>query len=98
MYLFQSLLKFNANIYVITPVYSPVLSSRQVDGHLMNTGNDITFVLNQPEDAPFLITGGPLSYNYNVHMIKLHFGRIDQIGSEHTVGGRPFPLEVRRKN
>lgn len=45
-------------------------------------------------NPPFLISGGPLSYTYRVHYIKLHFGRVDQIGSEHTVSGKPFPLEV----
>ena len=50
--------------------------------------------MDQAFDPPFLLTGGPLSYTYRVQFIKLHFGRVDQMGSEHTVGGRPFPMEV----
>ncbi|PVD35235.1 hypothetical protein C0Q70_06516, partial [Pomacea canaliculata] len=65
-----------------------------VDGHLINTGNDITYQVDPDFNPPFLISGGPLSYTYRVHYIKLHFGRVDQIGSEHTVSGKPFPLEL----
>ncbi|ESO88444.1 hypothetical protein LOTGIDRAFT_165569 [Lottia gigantea] len=70
------------------------LDSRKVEGILLNTGYDITFRLNTTLLPYFTFTGGPLSYTYTVHEIKLHFGSVDQIGSEHTVSGRPFPAEV----
>ncbi|KAK0060634.1 carbonic anhydrase-related protein 10, partial [Biomphalaria pfeifferi] len=65
-----------------------------VNGSVVNTGNDITFFINETENQPFAFTGGPLSYTYRANHIKLHFGKIDQLGSEHTVGGRPFPMEL----
>ena len=32
------------------------------------------------------ITGGPLSYNYPIYEISVHFGLRDEQGSEHTIG------------
>lgn len=59
---------------------------------LKNTGHDITV---DPLGRDLVtIGGGPLSYNYSVAHIKLHFGALDTIGSEHTVNGTPFPAEV----
>ena len=61
----------------------------------MNTGQDITLQLfNNSTRHAFRFSGGPLSYSYQVHSIKLHFGTFDHLGSEHTVAGRQFPLEV----
>ena len=61
----------------------------------MNTGQDITLqLLNNSSRHAFRFSGGPLSYSYQVHSIKLHFGTFDHLGSEHTVAGRQFPLEV----
>ena len=70
--------------------------SIQVNGELMNTGHDITLKVHHhsSEKHIFRFSGGPLSYSYQVHSIKLHFGTFDDIGSEHTVAGRQFPLEV----
>ena len=47
------------------------------------------------EQGHFTFTGGPLSYNYTVHQLKFHIGSDDHLGSEHTVGGKAFPMEVR---
>ncbi|XP_064609368.1 carbonic anhydrase-related protein 10-like [Liolophura sinensis] len=59
---------------------------------LKNTGHDITV---DPLGRDLVtIGGGPLSYNYSVAHIKLHFGALDTIGSEHTVNGTPFPAEM----
>ena len=32
------------------------------------------------------VTGGPLSYNYPIYEISVHFGLRDEQGSEHTIG------------
>ncbi|XP_076467585.1 carbonic anhydrase-related protein 10-like [Babylonia areolata] len=92
---FQSPVDINPRTLLYDPNLRPLrLDTHRVDGHLMNTGNDITFQMDAAFDPPFLLAGGPLAYTYRVHRIKLHFGRVDQIGSEHTVGGRPFSMEV----
>ena len=40
------------------------------------------------------ISGGPLSYNYPIYDISLHFGMRDDQGSEHTIDGEHFAGEV----
>ncbi|XP_070198356.1 carbonic anhydrase-related protein 10-like [Littorina saxatilis] len=92
---YQSPVDINPRTLLYDPNLRPVrLDQHRVDGHLINTGNDITFQVAPKTEKSFLLAGGPLSYTYKVHFIKLHFGRVDQIGSEHTVGGRPFPVEI----
>ncbi|KAF2368386.1 Alpha carbonic anhydrase [Trinorchestia longiramus] len=39
------------------------------------------------------VTGGPLSYRYQVAQVQLHFGDQDDKGSEHTINGTRFPAE-----
>jgi hypothetical protein len=43
------------------------------------------------------VSGGPLSYTYTIHALHLHFGRTDELGSEHFISGFQFPAEVRQK-
>ena len=40
------------------------------------------------------ISGGPLSYNYPIYDISLHFGLRDEIGSEHSIDGSQYAGEV----
>lgn len=40
------------------------------------------------------ITGGPLSYRYQVYEIHIHYGQQDEMGSEHSINGYSFPAEV----
>lgn len=69
----------------------------QLFGDVINTGHDLTIYM-RPKDAKNelpLITGGPLTYKYRVHRLVIHFGGSDDIGSEHRIAGKAFPLEVR---
>nr|KAG5709279.1 hypothetical protein BaRGS_018031 [Batillaria attramentaria] len=92
---YQSPVDISPRSLLYDPNLRPLrLDQHRVDGHLINTGNDITYQVDPKFDPPYLMSGGPLSYTYRVQYVKLHFGRVDQIGSEHTVGGRPFPLEL----
>jgi hypothetical protein len=43
---------------------------------------------------PVNITGGPLTYSYQVEEIHIHYGTREGIGSEHTINGYAFPAEV----
>ncbi len=43
------------------------------------------------------VSGGPVSYNYPVHRVSLHFGMDGRSGSEHTVAGSSFVGEVRKE-
>lgn len=42
------------------------------------------------------ITGGPLSYKYEVYEIRIHYGQQDEMGSEHSINGYSFPAEVNK--
>ena len=38
--------------------------------------------------------GGELSSEYKLHHFNFHWGSSNNVGSEHTVAGRHYPLEV----
>ncbi|KAK3600038.1 hypothetical protein CHS0354_012720 [Potamilus streckersoni] len=67
-----------------------------VSGTLVNNGYDLTLEINDTdaETTPVNLTLGPLSYNYRLKQIKLHFGSENYIGSEHTIQGKAFPGEI----
>ncbi|XP_046555915.1 putative carbonic anhydrase-like protein 1 [Haliotis rubra] len=91
----QSPVDINPKTLVYDPNLKPLrLDKHRVDAALMNTGHDLLLKVNTTYEPYFTFTGGPLSYKYRVHQIKLHYGRVDQIGSEHSVAGRPFPIEL----
>lgn len=66
----------------------------QVSGTLANTGHDVRLTLDDPGQYYINITGGPLTYQYRVSDVIMHFGNVDSHGSEHTVNGMAFPAEV----
>lgn len=49
----------------------------------------------QPRIGTLSVWSGPLSYSYTLHSLHLHFGRSDDLGSEHFISGFQFPAEVR---
>jgi len=67
----------------------------QTSGTLINTGHDIRLILDDPSLHYVNISAGPLSYQYRVSELILHFGVTDSTGSEHTINGLSFPAEVR---
>ncbi|ASK51291.1 Carbonic anhydrase, GAG-binding MV membrane protein [Eptesipox virus] len=60
--------------------------------HLINTGKTIKIKCNNR--FPMIISSGPLKYNYTVEEIHLHWGKDNNIGSEHTVNGKHFSGEI----
>lgn len=65
----------------------------QVNGVLENTGHSVVFTLDAGKE-PINVTGGPLSYKYQLTEAQLHYGLDDLQGSEHTINGKAFPAEV----
>lgn len=61
---------------------------------LKNTGHDITLEIKNDGYNFVNISVGPLSYTYRVSEIKFHLSNSDTVGSEHTVSGKSFPVEV----
>ncbi|KAI0227719.1 Carbonic anhydrase-related protein 10 [Lamellibrachia satsuma] len=70
------------------------VDKHRVSGTMKNTGHDVKFLLDDPLSRAVNISGGPLSYDFRVSEISLHFGRADSLGSEHTIDGQAFPAEV----
>ncbi|EEC16271.1 carbonic anhydrase, putative [Ixodes scapularis] len=66
----------------------------KVNGQLQNTGQGIVFRLSEDDHGGVNISMGPLSYRYRVYELRLHFGRTDDRGSEHSVSGFVFPAEL----
>jgi len=62
---------------------------------LINTGHDIRLILDDPSLHYVNISAGPLSYQYRVSELIVHFGVTDSTGSEHTINGLSFAAEVR---
>ncbi|XP_047478474.1 carbonic anhydrase 7-like [Penaeus chinensis] len=67
-----------------------------VSGVINNTGHSVVFTLGVTghHHPSINVTGGPLSYRYQVSHVQVHFGAGDHIGSEHTVNGTAFPAEL----
>ena len=62
----------------------------------MNTGHDLTVILSsRTGDHEIILSDGPLSYQYRIDRIVIHFGGSDRQGSEHRVDGKTFPAEVK---
>jgi hypothetical protein len=64
----------------------------QVSGKLTNLGNDVTFFVSGSHSVT--ISLGPLPYVYKLSQIKFHFGRKEEMGTEHTIDGKRFDAEV----
>jgi len=67
----------------------------KVAGVIRNTGHDLTIYLNSSDSTHDVkLTDGPLSYQYKVAKIVIHFGSTDKQGSEHRINGKSFSAEV----
>lgn len=68
-----------------------------MSGKLENNGHDVRLRLDEPFPPTqhyVNISAGPLSYQYRVSEIILHYGVTNVTGSEHTINGVSFPAEV----
>ena len=70
------------------------LGSDKTNGHVFNTGHGVSFLCDLGINEMVNISGGPLSYNYPIYDVSLHFGLRDDQGSEHTIDGEHFAGEL----
>ena len=64
-------------------------------GQVVNNGHTVKYTLPTTESAT--VTGGALQGAvYRLDSFHLHFGSEDWRGSEHTVDGQAYPVEVRQ--
>merc|ERR1711974_228809 len=65
---------------------------RALSGSFVNNGHSMQF---NPTDSPAQVfRGGPLNGKYHFTQLHFHWGSDDTVGSEHTVDGFRFPLEM----
>ncbi|XP_078392689.1 carbonic anhydrase-related protein 10-like, partial [Cetorhinus maximus] len=91
----QSPLDVNASSVIFDPFLKPLrlrTPGRTISGIMYNTGRYVSLRL-EP-DQLVNISGGPLSYSYRLEEIRLHFGSINTLGSEHLIDGAHFPAEI----
>ncbi|XP_066990047.1 carbonic anhydrase-related protein 10-like [Macrobrachium rosenbergii] len=87
----QSPVNLDPSQLLLDPNLRPLhVDKHTVGGVINNTGHSVVLTL----EGSINITGGPLSYRYQVSHVQLHFGGSDQSGSEHTVNGTAFPAEL----
>merc|ERR1711892_552275 len=68
---------------------------RLENGTLKNNGHtaQLDVIATLPEDVGVL-SGGPLDGDYQILQLHYHWGADDSKGSEHTLDGKQFPLEM----
>nr|XP_027222460.1 carbonic anhydrase-related protein 10-like [Penaeus vannamei] len=93
----QSPVNLDPAILLFDPNLRPLhVDKHRVSGVINNTGHSVVFTLGVAghHHPSINVTGGPLSYRYQVSHVQVHFGAGDHIGSEHTVNGTAFPAEL----
>ena len=71
-----------------------VAGNKPITGELRNNGYAPTFFVG--EELTVKLAGGLLQENYYLKQFHFHFGCNDTIGSEHTIDGNTYPIEVKR--
>ena len=69
-----------------------VAGNKPITGELRNNGYAPTFFLG--EELTVKLAGGLLQENYFLKLFHFHFGCNDTVGSEHTIDGNTYPIEV----
>ena len=72
-----------------------VAGNKPITGELKNTGYAPKFYLG--EDSTVKLAGGLLQERYLLKEFLFHFGCCDTTGSEHTVDGNAYPIEVKQE-
>ena len=71
-----------------------MVGGKPITGELRNNGYAPTFFLG--EELTVKLAGGLLQENYFLKQFHFHFGCNDTVGSEHTIDGNTYPIEVSR--
>lgn len=87
--------KFKEKLFTIS-----YLSSRETD--ILNNGQTVVIYpkcrtdtsSRQEQPLKSVINGGPLEDEYELAEIRFHWGRCNVRGSEHTINGKAFPMEI----
>ena len=71
-----------------------VAGNKPITGKLRNNGYAPKFYLG--EESTVKLAGGLLQENYFLKEFHFHFGCNDTVGSEHTIDGNTYPIEVKQ--
>ncbi len=67
----------------------------KLDGKISNGGHSVKFVPDAKSKANLVVTGGPFeSERYVLENFHFHWGSQSSQGSEHTINGHRFPMEL----
>lgn len=69
-----------------------VAGNKPITGELRNNGYAPTFYVG--EELTVKLAGGLLQENYYLKQFNFHFGCNDTVGSEHTIDGNTYPIEL----
>merc|ERR1719516_173770 len=92
----QSPIDYNTNAIVITDPGEVTRMGWEtaMSGQISNNGHTLKFDFTGTGDKP-KITGGRLGSNtFEFLQLHWHWGSDSSMGSEHTVDGREFPMEL----
>ncbi|XP_020609840.1 carbonic anhydrase-like [Orbicella faveolata] len=73
-----------------------VAGNKPITGEFRNNGYAPTFFLG--EELTVKLAGGLLQENYFLKQFHFHFGCNDTVGSEHTIDGNTYPIELPMAN
>nr|XP_027195079.1 carbonic anhydrase-related protein 10-like [Dermatophagoides pteronyssinus] len=89
----QSPIDIDTELLIYDPYLNEInIKGDYIDGKLINTGRSINIEVDQ--EKSIIITGGPLSYQYTLSNVTLHFGRENNRGSEHSINQLQFSGEL----
>ena len=69
-----------------------VAGNKPITGNLTNNGHAPTFSVGK--ELTVKLAGGLLQEKYLLKQLHFHFGCNDTVGSEHTIDGNNYPIEV----
>ncbi|KAF6076763.1 carbonic anhydrase 7 [Phyllostomus discolor] len=87
------------NIVSSQAVYSPSLKPLELSYEactsisIANSGHSVQVDFIDSDDRS-VVTGGPLDGPYRLKQFHFHWGKMHNVGSEHTVDGKSFPCEM----
>ena len=70
-----------------------VAGNKPITGEIRNNGYAPTFFVG--EELTVKLAGGLLQESYFMKQFHFHFGCNDTVGSEHTIDGNTYPIEVK---
>lgn len=93
----QSPIDIQPSRIVFDPSIRPVrVDKYPVMSEIVNTGQMLRVRIGNSAKRPSVnITSGPFyGYKYRIQRVDIHTGKDDKNGSEHTIDGKRFPIEI----